>query len=48
MSDQIEKLREAYAAHVLGWTPAETQAAIWAGTLKRSGRNVPVVSIELV
>jgi len=38
--------RVRYAAHLLGWTPAETQAAIWSGALQRAGRIVPVVQMR--
>jgi hypothetical protein len=38
-----------YGAHLVGITPAEFQAAVWAATVKRAGRNVPslLVSREL-
>ena len=28
-----------------GWSPAEAQAAIWAGIVKQSGRNVPTIQL---
>lgn len=37
--------RVRYAAHLLGWSPAETQAAVWSGTLQRAGRKVPLVQM---
>jgi len=35
----------ANCAEILGWQPAETQAAIWASTLQRFGRNPVSLSI---
>ena len=31
----------------LGWKPAATQAALWAGWLRETGRNVPVMSGDM-
>lgn len=42
--------RVRYVSHLMGWTPAETQAAVWAATVKRAGRNVvrvnPIEELE--
>jgi hypothetical protein len=34
------------AARELEWSPAETQAACWAMTMKQAGRNVPQLSLS--
>jgi len=36
----------AQTAHILGWEPAETQAAIWGTTLTQHGRKVPFLNLE--
>ena len=39
--------RVVYVAHMMDWTPAETQAAIWSGTMMASGRSVPHLQLPI-
>lgn len=33
-----------YASHLMGWMPAQFQAAVWSAAVLRAGRNVPALN----